>query len=174
LDWHVRIFEVIDMRSFSNLWYWIMLAVVWSSTSHWVLGVPHDMLLRARRHGAQAAADYETMVYINVRRLLHLGRTSGPWLVAFACFVLVMLGMLGFYYDIEIAQAIFCFALPMMIVGAISLRTASKIEASGAQGATLYKMIWKHRFITQGIGVISIFCTGMYGMWQNLSVGILH
>ncbi|MEM9756043.1 MAG: component of SufBCD complex, partial [Pseudomonadota bacterium] len=32
--------DVIDLRSFSNLWYWIVLAVFWSSASHWGLGVP--------------------------------------------------------------------------------------------------------------------------------------
>ncbi len=47
------IFDLIDMRSFSNLWYWIALAVTWSSTSHWVLGVPFDMVLRARRKAAR-------------------------------------------------------------------------------------------------------------------------
>jgi len=26
--------EVIDLRSFSNLWYWIVLAILWSSLSH--------------------------------------------------------------------------------------------------------------------------------------------
>ena len=35
------------MRSFSNLWYWIALAVLWSTVSHWVLGVPFDMVQRA-------------------------------------------------------------------------------------------------------------------------------
>jgi hypothetical protein len=47
------VFEVIDMRSFSNLWYWIALAVLWSSTSHWVLGVPFDMIQRARRRAGR-------------------------------------------------------------------------------------------------------------------------
>ena len=47
LDWYQSIFELIDMRSFSNLWYWIALAVMWSTASHWVLGVPWDMVIRA-------------------------------------------------------------------------------------------------------------------------------
>ena len=49
MDWYDTVFEVIDMRSFSNLWYWIGLAVLWSSVSHWVLGVPYDSILRAKR-----------------------------------------------------------------------------------------------------------------------------
>lgn len=174
MDWHLRIFEVIDMRSFSNLWYWIMLAVVWSSTSHWVLGVPHDMYLRARRQGGQAGADYETMLYINIRRLLYIGHTAGIWAVMLVSFLLAMLAMLGFYYRVEIAQALFCFAAPLTVVGAVTLRTAARIAATGATGADLYKMIGRHRFTTQGIGIVAIFVTAMYGMWQNLSVGVLH
>ena len=69
MDWLQIIFEVIDMRSFSNLWYWIALAVVWSTTSHWVLGVPYDMILRARRKGGQAMTDLEDIVRVNVNRL---------------------------------------------------------------------------------------------------------
>ena len=88
VQWYQVIFELIDMRSFSNLWYWIALAVLWSSTSHWVVGVPFDMILRARRQGGQPQADLETMVRINVTRLLYIARTSGLWLVGFACFLL--------------------------------------------------------------------------------------
>ena len=43
---------------------WIVLAVAWSSASHWVLGVPFDMVMRARRQGGQAAADLEDLARI--------------------------------------------------------------------------------------------------------------
>ena len=71
------IFEVIDMRSFSNLWFWIALAVVWSSASHWVLGVPFDMVHRARRHGGQAQIDLDDLARINANRLLHMLEDAG-------------------------------------------------------------------------------------------------
>ena len=37
MAWYQTVLELIDMRSFSSLWYWIGLAVLWSSASHWVL-----------------------------------------------------------------------------------------------------------------------------------------
>ena len=77
LDLVQLIFELIDMRSFSNLWYCIALGVIWSSASHWVLGVPHDMIQRARREGAEALDDMQTLVRINVKRLLYIARASG-------------------------------------------------------------------------------------------------
>ncbi len=70
MDIYGTVFEVIDMRSFSNLWYWIGLAVIWSTVSHWVIGVPFDMVLRARLKGGQVANDLETLVQINCRRLV--------------------------------------------------------------------------------------------------------
>ena len=55
-----NVFELIDMRSFSNLWFWIALAVLWSSVSHWVLGVPWDMVMRARKDDRRRPPDLMT------------------------------------------------------------------------------------------------------------------
>ena len=71
MDWTKTLLDVIDARSFSNLWFWTVLAVVWSSASHWVLGVPYDVLLRARRQGGQALIDLEDIVRVNVNRILY-------------------------------------------------------------------------------------------------------
>ena len=173
MAWYELIREVIDLRSFSNLWYWIALAVVWSTTSHWVLGVPYDMVLRARRHGGQSVDDLEVLVHINTNRLLHIGRVSGLWLLAIASFVLTGLAILGFYYWIEFAQAVFLLAFPLTIVGMLSLSTARLIEAGEGQGESLLRRLKIHRIITQTIGIISIFVTAMFGMFQNLSLGAL-
>ncbi|MDZ4095578.1 MAG: component of SufBCD complex, partial [Paracoccaceae bacterium] len=110
MQWYQAIFEVIDMRSFSNLWFWIALAVLWSTASHWVLGVPFDMVIRARRHdhAGQAEADLQAMVHINANRLLHIAQISGLWIAGIAAFVITTLAMLGFYYKIEFAQAVLC------------------------------------------------------------------
>jgi hypothetical protein len=164
---------MIDMRSFSNLWFWIALAVVWSTASHWVLGVPYDMVLRARRFGYQAEADLEDMVRINVNRLLYISRVSGLWLLGFGCFFLTMLGLLGFVYGVEFAQAVFLIALPLSLVGLLSLSTARLIEAESASGELLQKRLMRHRLYTQFIGMISIFVTALWGMYQNLTIGAL-
>ncbi len=169
MNWTQTIFEVIDMRSFSNLWYWIALAVVWSSASHWVLGVPFDLIQRANRSGGQAQTDLEDLVRVNVNRILYIGRTSGLWLLGFVCFVLTALGMLGFWYYIEFAQAVFLLALPMSVVGALSLSSAHMIEEKAPVGTDLHRRLIRHRVWTQFIGMLSIFVTAMWGMYQNIS-----
>ena len=161
------------MRSFSNLWFWIALAVMWSSASHWTLGVPHDLVQRARRHGNQAELDLEDLTRVQVSRLLYIGRVSGTWLLAGGCFILSGLAVLGFAYDVEFAQAVFLLAFPMSLVGLISLSTARQIEAEGSRGEVLCRRLGKTRFFTQVIGVISIFVTALWGMYQNMSAGVL-
>ena len=171
MDWHKTIFELIDMRSFSNLWFWIALAVMWSTTSHWVLGVPYDLVQRARRQGGQAETDLEDMVRINVNRLLDVARVSGLWVLGFACFFLTGLAITGFFYRVEFAQALFLLGFPMTFVGALSIATAHRIERDVFKGEALRRCLGRHRFFTQVIGMISIFVTAMWGMYQNLSLG---
>ena len=170
MDWTQTLFDVIDFRSFSNLWFWIVVAVAWSTASHWVLGVPFDMVLRAKRHGGQALTDLEDMVRINVNRLLYVGRMSGLWLAGFSAFVLTALLTMALLYGVELAQALALLALPMTVVGALGLSTARRIEAEAPQGEALLKVLARHRLWTQAIGMLSIFVTGMYGMYHNFLV----
>lgn len=161
------------MRSFSNLWFWIVLAVVWSSASHWVMGIPYDMIVRARRAGGQAAEDLDAIARVYVNRLLYIGEVSGLWLLGFGCFVLSGLAMLGFLYAVEFAQAVFLLALPMSVVALLSLRTARHIRRDGLMGEVLCKRLLRHRLHTQMIGTLSIFVTALWGMYQNLTIGVL-
>lgn len=173
MNWETIVFEVIDMRSFSNLWFWIVLAVMWSTMSHWVLGVPFDMVTRAQKIGGQAAIDLDDMVRVNVNRLLYISGTSGLLLIGVVCFVLTSLFVLGISYSVEFAQAVFLLSFPMSIVGLMSLSTARHIRAEGLQGEALCRQLSRHRLWTQAIGMISIFVTALWGMYQNLSYGAL-
>jgi hypothetical protein len=172
VNWYDTVFEVIDMRSFSNLWYWISLAVLWSSVSHWVLGVPFDMIVRARRRKeGEAVEDLQDMVRVNVNRIIYITEVSGSWMMLFGSAIFTAMAIVGFVYDIEFAQAVLLLTLPMAFIAMLSVRTARKIRREGDQGADLIKRLMRHRFVTQLLGVVAIFVTAMYGMFQNLYVG---
>jgi len=173
VDWYETVFEVIDMRSFSNLWYWMAVAVVWSTASHYGLGVPYDLVSRARRQGGEASADLETMVEVNVRRLMNIQTMAGLWLVGFAAFVLTALALMAFLYDFEFAQAVLLIVAPMTLVGLLTMATARRIAAGRVDRADLVRTLTRHRFAVQGIGVVAIMVTTMWGMWQNLSASAL-
>jgi uncharacterized RDD family membrane protein YckC len=148
--------------------------VAWSSASHWVLGVPFDMVGRARRHGGQAQIDLEDITRVNVNRLLFITGVAGMWILGLVCFVLSTLAVAGFVYGSELAQAVFLLAFPMTLVGALSLRAAHVIRDTAAQGEVLCKRLVRLRIWTQGIGMASIFVTSLWGMYQNLALGPLY
>ncbi len=163
--------EIIDLRSFSNLWYWIGLAVIWSSASHWVLGIPYDLVLRARRRGGQPYEDLVDLVRINVNRILGIVEISGMWLVGFVSFMLTGLALLSFWYDVEFAQAVFFIAFPMTFVGLMSYATARRIRKEAPEGEALFAILSRHRFFVQLIGMLALLLTAMFGMYQNLTLG---
>ena len=173
LNWTQLIFDLIDLRSFSNLWYWIALAVTWSTASHWILGVPFDMVLRARRHGGQAERDLEDMIRINVTRILYIVREAGVILMALGAFLLTTLALLGFYYHIEFCQALFLIAMPLSLVALMSVNTARRIFTAEDTGEALRKRLALHRVTVQVVGMIAIFVTAFWGMLQNFNVSIL-
>ncbi len=170
MDLYSSIFEMIDMRSFTNLWYWIALAVTWSTASHWVIGVPFDMIRRAAREGGRAEADLADLVRINLDRIFHLMQQSGPWLTGFGTLILTLLAVTGFVYDVEFAQAVFLIAFPMTMIGALNLRTGARIRREDARGARLQRLLARHRAMTQGIGIVSIFVTTVYGLGKTVLI----
>ena len=170
LNWNKAILHVIDLGSFSSLWYWIGVAIIWSAVSHRALGVPYDMIQRAKRHGGQADIDLADMVRINVNRQLNVAAVAGIWLIGLLFFVLSMLAALGFIYRIELAQAIFLILFPMSFVGALTVSTSRLIVATQPEGEALYTVLTRHRLYTQIIGMIAIFVTGLYGMFHNVAV----
>lgn len=173
MDFYATIFEVIDMRSFSNLWYWIALAVLWSTASHFVLGVPFDLAQRAKRQGGERMQDLEDLVRINVGRLLNVAEVSGLMLTALATALITVLAVTGFGYGIEFSQALFLMAFPMSIVFLLNIRTAKKIRREQPLGDALVSVLRKHRFVTQLIGMVAIFITAIWGMFQNITTGPL-
>nr|WP_255552371.1 component of SufBCD complex [Maritimibacter dapengensis] len=161
------------MRSFSNLWYWIALAAVWSQTSRYVLGVPYDMIQRADRHGGQPEIDLEDMVRINCNRLLYVANTSGLWIVGILAMLMTSMILIAFVYDVEFAQAVFLLGAPMLVVGFLSLNTARVIQEQGLTGKALRKRMHRHRTATQFVGMVAIFVTALWGMYQNMTIGAL-
>lgn len=161
------------MRSFSNLWYWIALAVLWSTTSHYVLGVPFDLAQKAVKAGGKKMDDVEVLINININRILNIAEVSGLFMAGLVSAVLTTLFALGVFYDVEFAQAIFLMALPMSIIWLMSINTAMKIRAEKPTGQALFFTLKRHRFVTQLIGMFSIFITAMWGMYQNIATGPL-
>ncbi len=164
--------EVIDLRSFSNLWYWIVLAILWSTLSHWVVGVPFHMVVRARRGHEQSARDMHTLAQINVRTILTTVDDAGVFLVGFGTFFITVLAVLGWGYRVEFCQAVLLLVLPFFCVGGLTVWTAKRLQAR--EFADLAKTLRYHRMMVQAMGVVFIFVTAMWGMYTNVTFSPLN
>jgi len=176
LDILQTIFDLIDMRSFSNLWYWIALAVTWSTASHYVLGVPFDLIVRARRKGGPVAEDMLMLTGVNVRRILSIGREAGVTLTLVASFLLSLIVVLGFVFRFEFAQAVALIVVPLSCVGLLSLRTAARLEkvlAAEPEVEAVARILIRHRVSVQAVGMCAICVTALWGMFQNMQLSPL-
>lgn len=163
--------EVIDLRSFSNLWYWIALAALWSTASHWVVGVPFDMVTRAKRGHERSLHDMRVLAEVNTNRILAMVEMSGTAMVGIVAFLVTGLATLGWGYGVEFCQAVFLLLAPMVLVALLNIRTARILRETGFED--IARRLRLHRVFVQMIGVVSIFVTAMWGMWTNLNYGAL-
>ncbi len=173
MNWYNSVFTLIDLRSFSNLWFWIVLAVMWSSVSHYIVGVPFDMVVRARRHGGEAMRDLEMLVGIQTRRRLHVMHASGVWMTVLWAGILSGVAVLGFGYGIEFAQALSFLGFPAALVFALGFRLALRLEREEPKGEGLARILTWHRLMVQAIGMAAILITALWGMWHNISLSVL-
>lgn len=164
-----NIFSLIDMRSFSSVWFWIVISLYWSSASQFVLGGSFDLITRARREDSQSMDDLQTLVGIHVRRKLDMMRRVGHWVVAFSAAVMTLILILAFLYRVEFAQAVFLLVFPMMLVRLMELRLSFRIERESLKGLLLCRALLRHRVWVQVLGVIAIFTTAVWGMLHVLS-----
>nr|WP_213395046.1 hypothetical protein [Yoonia sp.] len=160
---------LIDFRTFSNIWYWLAVMVTWAVATHWVIGVPFDIVMRARRQGGQAAQDLEMLVAINLRRLLTLSGTPAVILVGIGAFVVTAAAMLGFVYGLELAQGLFCLVFPLVFVALLTWRSCQRLALDQQTGPALIRALVRLRFWIQLIAITALFCTALLGIYVMLS-----
>jgi len=87
--------------------------------------------------------------------------------------VLAVLAVMGFFYRVEFAQAVFLIGAPWALVGMLSVRHARVLTRLQIEGQALCKTLGRYRFFNQLIGLVAIFITAFWGMWHNLSATVL-
>ena len=168
MDWTLALARLIELETFASVWYWMAVIVTWSVASNWLIGVPFDMLFRARKLGEVEIADLEALVDINVRRIVSTNDTFAVAFVGLAAFILSALAITSFGYGFELAQGLFVLAAPLTIIVIVNMRLAYQLYAAPLQGRALVRRLFAVRLWTQVIGMISLFFTAMYGIYQAI------
>ncbi len=168
LDWTEAIARVITLDTFGNVWFWAAVVVSWAVACHWLICVPFDMLVRARRGGAQEMQDLEALVDINVRRIMWFQQIAGAGSAAFAAFFLAGFGLLAIGYRFELAIGALVLGVPLTGVAILNLLLAQSLHREPVQGAELLVRMFKVRIWTQVLAAISLFFTAIFGMAYNI------
>ncbi len=161
--------DLIDLRSFSSLWYWVAVLGLWMRAIHMPLGVPVDLVRVAARDGGTAMADLEAMAEALIRRRLDMAARGGMLIVAAWAFALTALFGLGVIYGSELAQGVLLLAIPGAATHWLSLRAATRIAQASPGGVDLCNRLLRLKLTVQVIGLAAIFLTAIWGMYVNLS-----
>lgn len=160
--------EVIGSRSFTSIWYWIVYALVWTRTTHVTLGAAYEDARLASVHGGQHQVDFEATIDIARRKSVTMFEAYGVYAVAMGSFLLAMIFVLGFGYDIQFMQAGFLLIFPLAVVSALSVQLAYRLTKTPCTGPELYSTYIWHRRAKQGIGAISILISSFWGVSSAL------
>ncbi|WP_179209112.1 component of SufBCD complex [Haematobacter genomosp. 1] len=173
LNWYSMLAGLIDVRSFSSLWFWVMLAVMWFLLGQRVAGVPVDVIAAAHADRPGSMAELEEASRLSALRLVRRHAALGLLTVATAFFLLSSLLIAGWGYGIELGQALFLLILPLTLVRGLDLWTAQQILSRGLAGENLRSALFWQRFRVQCFGIVFILATALWGMWRNLTVSAL-
>ncbi|WBU58089.1 hypothetical protein [Paracoccus sediminicola] len=126
--------SLLDSRSFSSPWFWLVLFACWTLAGRGVLGVPNDVLSRAGRalRESEAGLPAEAALLIDWLALQlprwRITRNGGALLTALVTFGVTALAVMGFGYDLEMAQALSLVAIPLALLLALRLRLAHRLR----------------------------------------------
>jgi hypothetical protein len=174
--------SLLDSRSFGSVWFWIVLIGLWSMAGRTIIGVPVEVVLRARR--AQAAGEPEGHGVITLLDWLslvlprwHLGSREGALFFGLAVFLLTSLTIFGFRYGLEMAQALTLLTWPFFLLFWMRVRLARQLipllragqegESPVAVVATeaIRRMIG-HRRLVMLVSILAVALTALWGtLW---------
>jgi hypothetical protein len=147
--------RIIASAGFDSLWYWVLHVVVWTLVCYRTLGVPHDMLLRAR-HDPAVAERIALLAGLSAERIAGIHDLAGTAVAALAGFVLAALAALGFLTGLEGAQAAFVLLLPLAAITYSKLRLAVFLRGRKTPILHLVVMLSRRRFWHQTIAVAAM------------------
>ncbi|MGB1235239.1 MAG: hypothetical protein ACPG5U_05875 [Planktomarina sp.] len=141
-------FEHFTLTAFESPWFWILLFVQWGVILFRPMGVPYDVIISPTKTD-------DLIALTRIQAVRH--KRAWPfWVLPMIGFVISLLLVVGIGYRIEFAVAGLIILLPQLIVAALNLRTAHRLDFETIEG--IRKPLQRLQTWSQmlGFGVICI------------------
>lgn len=161
-----NVWNLIDTGSFSSLWFWLFLGVLWSHVMHAPMGVPVDLVRRAQTGDTQAAADLRALSGVRIAEAERMAALA-PWRAGGWAFALALLAGLAVPHGSELAQAGLALVAPLAAVRWFEARAARRM----ADVPDMTALIRAHTVLrrkVQAVGILAVFVTSIFGMVRLL------
>lgn len=169
MTWTEAVTYFIELSTFGSVWFWLAIVVSWAVACHWLIGVPFDVLVHARRGSQSHMEDLEQLVRINVRRIVWFYDVAGTGSAALVAFLVSGIALLAVGYRFEFAQGLLILVGPLLVVAAMNVRLAFELSRAPLTGDALVARLLRVRLWTQVIAVATLFAVSVYGMVFNIS-----
>lgn len=173
---------LLGSRSFGSVWFWLVLIGMWQATGRTVIGVPSEVLARART--AQRAGDGQGPAVITLLDWLslvlprwQLGPREGAVILGVTSFALTSVAVLGFGFGLELAQALVLLLAPFWVVFWMRVRLARRLLpliAAAQDGTTpvaqaalaVARAMTRHRRAVTVLSMLAVAVTAVWGaLW---------
>ncbi|WP_295046708.1 hypothetical protein [uncultured Paracoccus sp.] len=173
----------LDSRSFGTVWYWLVVIGTWSLAGRSVIGVPVEILSRARTALAEGKGEAPVVLHLLdwlslILPRWRLGKREGAAFLAVTGFALTSLAIMGLIYGLELALASFLLLFPFAILFwlrvALARRLIPLLEAAeqGAQpipqaAAQAVRRMVVHRRLVTILSMAAVAVTAVLGaLWS--------
>ena len=176
---------LLDSRSFTSIWFWLVLLGLWSVIGRHILGVPNEVVNAARQALRENQAEAPVVLHLLDWLSLTLprwrmGAREGAVMFGLTAFGLSSLAILGFGYGLELAQALAILGAPFTIVFWMRVRLARRLSPLladaedartplGPVAAQAVRQMVLHRRVISVLSMISVAITALWGaLWAAL------
>jgi len=160
--------DILTSNSFDSPWYWLLVATLWVRAIQWTLGIPNDVMRAAQNGDASAHKDALALMDMHIRSVTRDFNQFGMILVLMTCFVLASFATLGFWNDVTMLQGVFLISFPMVLIGGMDIRLASRLQKQPVDWADLCRIYRKQRWLKFALGLLFLLISMMWALFLQI------
>jgi hypothetical protein len=166
--------EIMTANGFNNLWYWLLVSVIWVRAIRWSMGIPSYMMRAARGGDEQAKVDALGLMDISIRTATREFNQFGTALVLLTCFVMASFATMGFWNDVAVLQGLFFIGFPIVVLGGLELKLSYRLQKQPVEWDELSRIYRRHFWLKVALAAFFIFSSMLWVLYLEIRPYLEH